>query len=457
MKLQEIEGHNERLSILTDGQSELNKNLDHLKTRLEENERDLENQKTQNSRLGVELENANTQKRQLQELNDKLDTDHQQLKVQSEAVISRAEQLENELENERMTIGVLKAKLEVQAAENDGPNAKTKENAEVLRLQEEMQRMQDRHNDMIQQEERRRNEHVEAAKRETSELRTHMQKIQADHEDEKLRWNKQHQDHILSMENVYTKKINTLVTEIGDLKLDNEQLRTEITRLGNELYDHQNNSMPHSQIQELLQFITDEKEARQSLQDLATRLTGDLESLKIQQGHMSPLNGMNTNSLQGIPDIIGKSNSTYANTPLTTNDNQKGWGSRRMAKQSKYGRFEAQQQLNAEITAKQKVIDELRRTRTKCDEIEKQMVEQRRRLQHMEHIERENHVLRERLSKETMNSPSSPNIMIDPRYNAMQRYNPAFLNAIANQSPGSEFYAGRECIVFILNSNKDIV
>lgn len=290
---------------MTTGQAELTKNLDQLKSRLESNERELEEQKTQNSRVNVELEDANSHLRQLQELNEKLNTDHTQLKSQSESATTLVERLENELESERMTIGVLKAKLEVQAAENDGStSAQSKESAEVLRLKEEVERIQERYNEMLQQEERRRNEHVDAAKRETVELQTHLQKLLADHEEEKLRWNKQHQDHILSMEGMYSKRINTLVTEVGDLKLYNEQLRTEITRLENELYafkgflfmtkclryDYQNNSLLQSQIQEVLQFVTDEKETRDILQEMTTRLTGDLENLKLQQGS-TPVNG----------------------------------------------------------------------------------------------------------------------------------------------------------------------
>jgi len=132
-----------------------------------------------------------------------------------------------------------------------------------------------------------------------------------------------------------------------------------------------------------------------------------------------------------------------------------------MAKQSKYGRFEAQQQLEAELRAKQQIMEELRRTRTRFDETEKQLIDQRKRIQQLEHFERENHMLRDRLTKElnvnpwameqqrltevNKNSPASPNILVDPRYNnGVQRYNPAFLNAIASQT-GSEFstYASR--------------
>lgn len=135
-----------------------------------------------------------------------------------------------------------------------------------------------------------------------------------------------------------------------------------------------------------------------------------------------------------------------------------------MAKQSKYGRFEAQQQLEAEQRARQQVTEELRRQRIQNDENTKLIGELRKRVQQSEQVERENQMLRSRTGKELnlnawnlerfneqqrmndKNSPSSPNIMIDPRYNAMQRYNPAFLNAIASQSSGSEFYAGRKSI-----------
>jgi phage host-nuclease inhibitor protein Gam len=169
-------------------------------------------------------------------MNEKFSNDQRQLRTQSEEAVSNAERLEKELENERMTVSVLKAKLDVQAAENDGTaTAQAKESAEVLRLQEEMQRLQDRCNDIIQQEERRRTEHVEAAKREIADLQVHVQKILADHEEEKLRWNKKHQEDLLSMETRYTKRVNALQLEVGDLKSDNEQLRTEQTRLENEL------------------------------------------------------------------------------------------------------------------------------------------------------------------------------------------------------------------------------
>ena len=52
-----------------------------------------------------------------------------------------------------------------------------------------------------------------------------------------------------------------------------------------------------------------------------------------------------------------------------------------MNKQAKYGRFEAQQHLEAEIRAKQRAQEELRQARTRCDELERQLDVMRRKLE----------------------------------------------------------------------------
>lgn len=53
----------------------------------------------------------------------------------------------------------------------------------------------------------------------------------------------------------------------------------------------QPNPLLAHQIQELIQFVSDEKDARESLQELAARLTGDLESLKHAQLTHTPAVG----------------------------------------------------------------------------------------------------------------------------------------------------------------------
>lgn len=60
---------------------------------------------------------------------------------------------------------------------------------------------------------------------------------------------------------------------------------------------------------------------------------------------------------------------------LSTNNTERSWGSRRMNKQAKYDRFETQQQLEAEIRARQQMQEELRKLRGRNDELENELLE----------------------------------------------------------------------------------
>lgn len=67
-----------------------------------------------------------------------------------------------------------------------------------------------------------------------------------------------------------------------EIERENEELRAENSRLEGEMVSQQ--ASMH-QIQEIIQFINEEKDARESLQELASRLTGDLESIRQQTMH----------------------------------------------------------------------------------------------------------------------------------------------------------------------------
>ena len=72
-----------------------------------------------------------------------------------------------------------------------------------------------------------------------------------------------------------------------------------------------------------------------------------------------------------------------------------------MNKQAKYGRFETQQQLELELRAKMEALEELRLARTRCDELERELMDQRRKFKQqrdeLERVADENATLRLKL------------------------------------------------------------
>lgn len=49
-------------------------------------------------------------------------------------------------------------------------------------------------------------------------------------------WNRQHQEHVVSIEKLYTSRIKNLEDEISDVRRENEVLRSENSRLETEVY-----------------------------------------------------------------------------------------------------------------------------------------------------------------------------------------------------------------------------
>lgn len=62
-----------------------------------------------------------------------------------------------------------------------------------------------------------------------------MQKMKTAHENDKVMWNRQHQEHALSIEKLYTSRIKNLEDEISDVRRENEVLRAENSRLETEM------------------------------------------------------------------------------------------------------------------------------------------------------------------------------------------------------------------------------
>lgn len=95
--------------------------------------------------------------------------------------------------------------------------------------------------------------------------------------------------------------MKALETELKEMRAENDQMRMENNRLEQELLCQQRMGV---QIQEIIQFVTDGKERQELLQDVTSRLAGELECFK---------KGLTLQGPQNISSIDSLGN--YTNTP----------------------------------------------------------------------------------------------------------------------------------------------
>ncbi|XP_015923489.1 serine/threonine-protein kinase Genghis Khan isoform X7 [Parasteatoda tepidariorum] len=106
-----------------------------------------------------------------------------------------------------------------------------------------------------------------------------------------------------------------------------------------------------SQVTELIQWVSDEKDARSYLQALATKMTEELENMKS----------------SGV-------------TPATA---EKNWRNRRSQKLEKMELLNLQSSLNSEIQAKQSIADELSKVRAELVSVQKELKETKQRVENL--------------------------------------------------------------------------
>lgn len=117
--------------------------------------------------------------------------------------------------------------------------------------------------------------------------------------------------------------MNRLQSERANLETEYEQLRNKQDAL----------DQWESQLSEIIQWVSDEKDARAYLQALATKMTEELEYLK----HT------------GVSNVVGGTD--------------KNWRNRRSQKLEKMELLNLQSSLQSEIQAKQAISEDLSKTR----------------------------------------------------------------------------------------------
>ncbi|XP_050095559.1 serine/threonine-protein kinase MRCK beta isoform X1 [Anopheles aquasalis] len=142
-----------------------------------------------------------------------------------------------------------------------------------------------------------------------------------------------------------------LISDLEMISESNRRLTTERLQMESEYEDLRNKRQAFSQwerqISEIIQWVSDEKDARGYLQALATKMTEELEYLK----HSAPLNH-------------------------NASDN-KNWRNRRSQKLDKMELLNLQSSLQNEIQAKAAISEELTRTRTDLLAAQKDLLETR--------------------------------------------------------------------------------
>uniref|UniRef100_A0A1I8AK15 non-specific serine/threonine protein kinase n=1 Tax=Steinernema glaseri TaxID=37863 RepID=A0A1I8AK15_9BILA len=172
----------------------------------------------------------------------------------------------------------------------------------------------------VENEEKKRQSTQEYWQNRTNDLQKEIDQKQADlhdlrakYEADRLEWTKKNDEHITSIENLYSRRIKTLEDENVQLTAENEELKI----MKSEMEQSQTSAMAPSdelsglQLQELLLMLNEQNDARETLQNLAVRLVGELSALKETpqtngRASLTPYNGEEIKAKQRIEEELSK-------------------------------------------------------------------------------------------------------------------------------------------------------
>ncbi|XP_074845967.1 serine/threonine-protein kinase MRCK alpha isoform X6 [Carettochelys insculpta] len=198
-------------------------------------------------------------------------------------------------------------------------------------------------------------------------------------------------------------ELDKLTTMFERLSMNNRQLEEEMRDLADK-----KESVAHweAQITEIIQWVSDEKDARGYLQALASKMTEELESLR--------------------------------NSSLGARATDMPWKMRRFAKLDMSARLELQSALDAEIRAKQVIQDELNKvkassisTECKLQESEKKNMEL---LSEIEKLKKEAEELRSDKGVKHQDSQNSFLAFLNARTSALDQFEDSFSSSSSSSS-----------------------
>ncbi|XP_012136760.1 serine/threonine-protein kinase gek isoform X2 [Megachile rotundata] len=238
-------------------------------------------------------------------------------------------------------------KLEVQYNENLNQQ-QSRFNLEIRSLQEQLHETETRR-DLLEREVQLTKEKLDAARLENiTDSEETINELSRRHEREKIMLVEENKKLMLELSTL-TDSVNRIQGERRQLEEEYEELRNKKEAI----------AQWEAQITEIIQWVSDEKDARGYLQALATKMTEELEFLK----HSGGVGGVG-------------SGSTMAD---------KNWRNRRSQKLDKMELLNLQSSLQSEIQAKQAISEELTKTRSDLIAAQKELRDFRQRFDALTH------------------------------------------------------------------------
>ncbi|XP_058807394.1 serine/threonine-protein kinase Genghis Khan isoform X2 [Phymastichus coffea] len=237
--------------------------------------------------------------------------------------------------------------LEVQYNENLNQQ-QSRFNLEIRGLQEQLLEAETRR-ELLEREVQLTKEKLENARLENlTDSEETINELNRRHEREKMMIIEENKKLMLELNSV-TDSVNRIQSERRQLEDEYEELRNKKEAI----------AQWEAQITEIIQWVSDEKDARGYLQALATKMTEELEFLKHTGG----------------PGGVG------GGSTIT----DKNWRNRRSQKLDKMELLNLQSSLQSEIQAKQAISEELTKTRSDLIAAQKELRDFRQRLDSMSH------------------------------------------------------------------------
>ncbi|XP_013414269.1 serine/threonine-protein kinase MRCK alpha isoform X3 [Lingula anatina] len=339
----------EELTNITERLEDTRSGKQKLQRQLRDKEEELEDSRLKLDNLKQDLRKAEKAKRDLQTQLDESTAEASKQSKLRERSESYAKELEQEIETMKQKslgrtpstsnlettqeINRLKAELEKKEVQYEEMIARLKQKHSTA-IQDLHYQIQDIDNKKTEKEREVQTlkEKIDLTKKENiSNYQENINDIKRKNEREKT---------LLEQENLrLTKEVEKLSRDVQKNQNDKRQIEEELRDLS-----EKRDSVAHweAQISEIIQWVSDEKDARGYLQALASKMTDELEGLK----------------MQGV-GVTG----------------ERSWTKRRSQRVDKMELLSLQSQLQSEIQAKQSISEDLTQTKAKSVELEKQVLE----------------------------------------------------------------------------------